>query len=754
MKKMQSAKHNSFHFYFLTTKTFLVILGCLFLFLSFFIPYSQKLKNTEQLIAKTEIAMISTVRASEIRYQAVNNAISRLTYLDYPSEKNSWIGDAQFLENSFEEIEYISWIDKNFLIKDIVPIVENEIFLNKNPSSVQLKSSSINQWFSVHDRNTFQGFILSSINLTKLIQPFESTFLDGFMIQVLKNGDVIYYSSNWERPHSKFIATRTLTLQESVDISFNCSPTNESIQAIQNYFYTTIAMFIMIFALILFTIFFAQKYYFFSKMNESRYRNLLDDANLLALILNTNGIITYCNDFFLASTGWKRQEILGTKFSQRFITLDNKKINQFFLNATAMGDIPIHIELPLITKSGETRLIRFNNTLQRNEKGLIIGFSALGEDITEQKKSAESLHKQYEFLKTLFSIDQAITSRDHISKTFCYILDQVNLQLDADASSILLFHKDSQSLEYEEGRGFKSLEIQQTSIPIGTGLTGKAALEQTAGSTYNLQNSKTGFSRKNMAIKEGFNWYHVEPLVVKNKINGVLEVYFKGKNKPDDNWYSCIKGIAQQTALVIDNSTLFTDLEKLNKELLISYDSTLEGWSRALEMRDTETKNHSLRVTEMTLKVCSLCEMSKKELIDVHRGALLHDIGKMGIPDNILLKKEKLSDSDWAAIRKHPQYAYELLYPIKYLRSALDIPYCHHEKWDGSGYPRGLKGEEIPLPARIFAVVDVWDALLSDRPYRKGWPKDKVIEEIKRLSGNHFDPEAVKLFLKVYEVME
>jgi len=143
--------------------------------------------------------------------------------------------------------------------------------------------------------------------------------------------------------------------------------------------------------------------------------------------------------------------------------------------------------------------------------------------------------------------------------------------------------------------------------------------------------------------------------------------------------------------------------------------------------------------------------MSKRELIDVRRGALLHDIGKMGIPDTILFKKEKLTDSDWEAIRKHPQYAYDLIYPIEYLRSALDIPYCHHEKWDGSGYPRGLKGIEIPLAARLFAVVDVWDALLSDRPYRDGWPKEKVIEEIKRISGSHFDPEAVKLFLDVIE---
>jgi HD-GYP domain-containing protein (c-di-GMP phosphodiesterase class II) len=133
----------------------------------------------------------------------------------------------------------------------------------------------------------------------------------------------------------------------------------------------------------------------------------------------------------------------------------------------------------------------------------------------------------------------------------------------------------------------------------------------------------------------------------------------------------------------------------------------------------------------------------------VRRGALLHDIGKMGIPDAILLKPDKLTDEEWAIMRQHPTLAYDMLSPIAYLRPALDIPYCHHEKWEGAGYPRGLKGEQIPLAARLFAVVDVWDALRSDRPYRPGWPEDKVREHIRALAGTHFDPEAVELFFKV-----
>ena len=126
----------------------------------------------------------------------------------------------------------------------------------------------------------------------------------------------------------------------------------------------------------------------------------------------------------------------------------------------------------------------------------------------------------------------------------------------------------------------------------------------------------------------------------------------------------------------------------------------------------------------------------------------MHDIGKMGVPDNILLKPGPLTEEEWEIMRKHPQFAYELLTPIDYLHQALDIPYSHHEKWDGTGYPRGLKGEEIPLAARIFAVVDVWDALTSERPYRPAWSREKAIEYIKTQSGVHFDPQVVEVFLE------
>jgi HD-GYP domain-containing protein (c-di-GMP phosphodiesterase class II) len=206
-----------------------------------------------------------------------------------------------------------------------------------------------------------------------------------------------------------------------------------------------------------------------------------------------------------------------------------------------------------------------------------------------------------------------------------------------------------------------------------------------------------------------------------------------------------------QAAIAIDNASLFDELQHSNAELNLAYDTTIEGWSRALDLRDEGTEGHTERVTEMTERLARAVGMEESQLVHVRRGALLHDMGKMGIPDSILLKRDALSREEWDVMRRHPLYAYEMLSPIIYLRYSLDIPYCHHEKWDGTGYPRGLRGEQIPLAARIFALVDVWDATTSDRPYRQAWTKDQAREYVLTQSGKHFDPQIVQTFLSIVD---
>jgi HD-GYP domain-containing protein (c-di-GMP phosphodiesterase class II) len=263
-----------------------------------------------------------------------------------------------------------------------------------------------------------------------------------------------------------------------------------------------------------------------------------------------------------------------------------------------------------------------------------------------------------------------------------------------------------------------------------------------------LAEASSQFPRADLLKNEGFVDYYGVPLVAKGLLKGVLEIFHRTPLNPNLEWVNYLETLGGQTAIAIDNAQLFEGMQKSNLELIAAYDATIAGWSHAMDLRDRETEGHSRRVTELTLILADRMGIREQEQVHIRRGALLHDIGKLGVPDQILLKTGKLTEEEWASMRQHPTSAFEMLSPISYLRPALDIPYCHHEKWDGTGYPRGLRGEQIPLAARIFAVVDVWDALTSDRPYRSAWSKEKTLEYIKEQSGRHFDPNVVEVFLE------
>ena len=252
-------------------------------------------------------------------------------------------------------------------------------------------------------------------------------------------------------------------------------------------------------------------------------------------------------------------------------------------------------------------------------------------------------------------------------------------------------------------------------------------------------------------LEEGFKCMDAVSLISKGQVKGVLNVYHRKAFTPNPAWSSFLETLAGQAAIAIESTQLFNGLQQANMELAVAYDATIEGWSRAMDLRDKETEGHTERVTEMSMRLGKAMQLGEEYLVQLRRGALLHDIGKLGVPDHILLKADKLTDEEWQIMKRHPQFAYDMLYSITYLHRALDIPYCHHEKWDGTGYPQGLKGEQIPLAARIFAIVDVWDALTSDRPYRKAWSKPDTLKYIREQSGKHFDPQVVDIFLKEFE---
>jgi putative nucleotidyltransferase with HDIG domain len=332
------------------------------------------------------------------------------------------------------------------------------------------------------------------------------------------------------------------------------------------------------------------------------------------------------------------------------------------------------------------------------------------------------------------------------------LLDHLINRLNIDAAVIMLLNRHTRTMEYAESRGFRSHDIRNIKLKLGEGLAGRVALEQRLISIPNLHEKEISGVDSALLKKEGLVVYYGLPLIAKGHVKGTLELFHRTPINPDSEWLEFMGALAAQTAIAIDNATLFTELQSSNREITLAYDTTLVGWSRALDLRDKETEGHSQRVTELTLQIARAVGLAESELVHIRRGALLHDIGKLGVPDSILLKPDSLNEKEWTIMKQHPVYAYQLLSPINFLHPALDIPYCHHEKWDGTGYPQGLRGEQIPIAARIFAIADVWDALCSNRSYRVAFKKENVRKHVRSLEGTHFDPEILAVFLAMKQL--
>jgi PAS domain S-box-containing protein/putative nucleotidyltransferase with HDIG domain len=376
---------------------------------------------------------------------------------------------------------------------------------------------------------------------------------------------------------------------------------------------------------------------------------------------------------------------------------------------------------------------------------LVMNIADMAANAIQRASAYEQMKQQIERIKVLRTIDLFIASGADLHLTMQTILNQAVTHLGVDAADIFALNQSVHALEFAEGVGFRTADVRQTSLRLGEGFAGQAVLKREMIVVEDI----TVLTNHPLFVLEGFIRYYGVPLIAKGDVKGVMEVLHRGPLDVDRDWLDFLESLAAQAALAMDNASLFSSLQRSNLELGIAYEATLEGWSAALDLRDKETEGHTQRVTNLTLALAEALGVNEKDRVQIRRGALLHDIGKMGIPDRILLKPDVLTGEEWEIMRQHPVYAYKLLYPIPHLRPALDIPYCHHERWDGSGYPRGLKEEAIPLAARIFAVADVWDALSSDRPYRPAWARETALSYIKSLSGVHFDPKVIEAFLKL-----
>lgn len=427
---------------------------------------------------------------------------------------------------------------------------------------------------------------------------------------------------------------------------------------------------------------------------------------------------------------------------------DREFVNRTYTESV-QTKIPYSIDHRLLFKNDSIKYVHEECETYYDEKGNAIRSLGTVQDITKQKYAEKQIHDQIRRLKALHDIDQAILGSLNLQTTLNVILDKVLHNLELDAGDILLYQPIILTLEYVTGYGFRTEAFRKITVRIGEGQAGKVALNRQMIHIPNLTLETVRHERAKLIHQERFKVYFGIPLIAKGELVGVLEVFHRSPLDPSPEWIDFLETLAGQTAIAVDNAQLFEGLQLSNLELIQAYDKTLEGWAKALEFKDQETEGHSRRVIDMTMSLAQMMGMEKEKLIHVKRGALLHDIGKMGIPDNILQKEGPLDNKERELINQHPQLAYDLLSEISHLMPALDIPYCHHEKWDGTGYPRGLKGEEIPFAARIFAIVDVWDALLSNRPYRKAWSRKKTLEYIQDQSGNHFDPSVVEKFLEM-----
>jgi putative nucleotidyltransferase with HDIG domain len=369
------------------------------------------------------------------------------------------------------------------------------------------------------------------------------------------------------------------------------------------------------------------------------------------------------------------------------------------------------------------------------------------QDLSGITQALEDVQREVsEQLKALMGIGSVINSSLGKERVLEEVMDSLIALLRAERGFLMLRHP-SGELRPQIARGIAHINLIEEAFAFSRTIVRRVAETCQPVLTTNAQEDPRFEDQVSVAAYQ-LRSIMCAPLKIKDQLIGVLYVDNRARTGMFRNSdLELISAFANQAAVAIDNARLFDDLQKSNRDLERAYQATLEGWVHALDLKDKETEGHTQRVTILTERLARSMGVEGDALVHITRGALLHDIGKMGIPDSILLKKGELTEEERALIRQHPIYAYEMLKPIEFLRPALDIPYCHHEKWDGTGYPRGLKGMEIPFAARIFPVIDVWDALISDRPYRKALPQDEVRAHIKADSGKHFDPHVVKAFL-------
>jgi len=424
-----------------------------------------------------------------------------------------------------------------------------------------------------------------------------------------------------------------------------------------------------------------------------------------------------------------------------------------FARTHLLGDTKAFACVPLIAQSETigalwigTRSVR---TISKDDVRVLTSIADIAANALRRAKLGEQTEQQLRQMEALHNIEMTISSTFDLRLTLNIVLEHITHQLGMDAADVLLFNATTQTLSYFIGRGFRAQMTHGAPIKMGAGFGGKAAMSRTLVAINDLkmaQRSVVDNEPRNFNA-EGFAAYYGVPLLAKGELKGVLEVFHRAPLSPDAAWLSFLESISTQATVAIDNIQLFDNLQRGNANLNLSFEETLESWARLADKHASKEDGSTRRATDLTVQLGGALGLKEADLGKLRHGALLHDVGSVMIPDAILFKAGALSAEEQALVRQHPEHSRQMLSTIRQLQPALDIPLYHHERWDGSGYPTGLTGEQIPLAARIFAVVDVWMALRSARPYRAAWSDQQAREHLRSMAGVQFDPKVVETFL-------
>lgn len=487
--------------------------------------------------------------------------------------------------------------------------------------------------------------------------------------------------------------------------------------------------------------------------SEQKYHMLIDQSSD-AIYVEYRGRFVITNQKFNEMFGIGRddKEITSIGFIQFVLPASRPLVKDIQRQISDGKSDHLRYEFSARTKDGREIELEASTSALPYSDGMAI--QSIVRDITERKRTEQAEREQRILAEALRDSVSALNNTLEVDEVIDRIFSNASKVVPFQAATIMLLEgTGKRQAHIVASFGYHQHGEQERAQKQSFSLSEYQNLKRMFDSGQPLVISDTLHSPYRTASPE-IRWvrsYAGAPIRVQGNVIGFLNLEVDIPNYYNQTHADRLQAFADQAGVAIHNAQLLTDLRKSRDELYDSYETTLEGWSKALELRDYETEGHTQRVMDMTMKLAESYGITGSDLLHIRYGTLLHDIGKIGIPDSILFKPGPLDEEEWVVMRRHPVYAKRILAHIPYLQDSLEIPYSHHEKWDGTGYPNGLKGEEIPLAARLFAVVDVWDGLRSNRHYRSGWPEADVVQYIREQSGKHFDPQVVEVFLKLLE---